>query len=186
MTADPRPARRRLRAVPEPGSSSAATLPQAGSVNHQDTHNDHDPTGQERDVMNGVGNTTTDKSNECGVHPGPALARWARRVFVEPWNDVVCAVVGLTLDTIMVLICVHYVRNGVISTWLDTHGGHWAWAVAGAFAAVVLGELLDNLARLHHLACGALDRRHMRAIANRLAAAGLDSPSGENTGGERP
>ncbi len=156
MSDDHRTDRRRLRAVPA-------------------TH-EHDPSDQERDAMNETGSTNS--GNERDSQPAAVPVRWARAVFVEPWNAVVCAVIGLTLDLAVVLVGVHFVRNGVIPAWVDAHGGHWTWMALGALAAVFLGELLDNVARLYHSVWDALDRRQMRAIADRLAAAGLDRPGG--------
>ncbi len=143
------PDRRRLRAVSE-------------------TH-EHNPSDQERDAMNETGGTSTDSGNERDTHPAGVAGRWARAVFVEPWNAVVCAVIGLGLDLAVVLVGVHYLRNGVLPAWLDAHGGPWAWMAVGALAAVFLGELLDNVTRLYHSVTEALEGRHMRAIADRLA-----------------
>lgn len=117
--------------------------------------------------------------------PNSVRVTWLRRVFIEPWHPLVCAVFGVTFDVVAVLVVVHYSRSGVIPTWLDTHGGHWAWLGAGAFAAVVLGELFDNVCRLVWAAGEAFDRRRMRAVADRLAAAGLDRPTGATTAGEQ-
>lgn len=174
--------RRPLHVVPEPGGPSATTSPRAGSTNHQDyTTDEYAETDQERTTMD---QTHTSSGNTTGQHES-RLVTWLRRVFLDPWHPLVCAVVGLTLDAVLVLVVVHYSRNGVVPTWLDTHGGHWAWLGAGAFAAVVLGELFDNVCRLVWAAGEALDRRHMRAVADRLAAAGLDRPIGATSGGDR-
>lgn len=172
-----------LRVVPEPGGPSATTSPRAGSPNHQDHSSDeHATTDQERTTMDRINTETTDDTT--GQRES-ALVTWLRRVLIEPWHPLVCAVVGLTLDAVLVLVVVHYVRNGVIPTWLDTHGGHWAWAGAGAFAAVVAGELFENVCRLVWEAGEALDRHHMRVLADRFATAGLDCRSGGTSGDER-
>lgn len=169
MTTPKRP----LHAVPDPGGSSATTFPRAGSTNHQHDSADNPTrngmTDQERNPMSGI-DTNTSKN---AIEEEQVMRKWARRVFVEPWNEVVCALIGVAVDVVIALVAHAYIRNGVIPTWLDGHG-HLAWMGAGAAAALfLLGEIPGALLRLYHAVWESLDRRYMKALAARLAAADL-------------
>jgi hypothetical protein len=166
MTTPKRP----LHAVPEPGGPSTTTFPWAGSTNHHEDNTHTDGTSdQERDPMSGI-NTSPSRNV---IEKENVMKTWARRVFVEPWNELVCAVIGLAVDVILGLVALAYMRNGVIPTWLDEHG-HLAWMGAGAVAALfLLSELRVSLLRLYNAVWESLDRRYMKAVAARLAAADL-------------
>jgi hypothetical protein len=159
--------------VPEPGGPSAKTFPRAGSANHQDDSTDQlTTTDEEHNAMSGTITTTStngtgEQLNERGEI---GISGWARRVFIEPWSELTGAVTGLALDVVLGLTAWAYIRNGVIPTWLDTHGRQ-GWMGAGAVAGLfLLAELPDAVLRLYRAVCERLDRRYLDALAAPIVA----------------
>lgn len=151
MTTPKRP----LHAVPESDTSTTT------EKEHPDMNSDHNPSPAE------------DTAQPVRIPPRPGG-------MFEVYNDLFCAVLGLVLDAVAVLAAVVYYRNGVIPTWLDSHGGHWAWLGAGAITTLfVFGELPDTLARLND-AMWELDEHRTAALTARIdAALAADTDGGE-------
>jgi hypothetical protein len=112
--------------------------------------------------MSALNNAVKRDSNE----KESVMGRWVRRVFVDPWPELVCAVIGLAADVVLGLVAMAFVRNGVIPTWLEAQG-HLGWMVGGAVAALfLLGELPGALLRLYRAVRERLFRR--RGTASEL------------------
>ncbi len=126
-----------------PGGPSATTFPRAGSTNHQGANEPNEEqhmTGQTTHIM-----TVMDPADPESTEQARPLCR--------DIGVLLLAAFVLAFDLAALIAAVHYMRNGVIPTWLDAHGGQWAWMGSGAFAGwFVLDALPLDADRFHHAA----------------------------------
>jgi len=69
----------------------------------------------------------------------PVSAQLRRRRIADAWVQLGCCVFALVVDLLVIAAGVHFFRTGFLPTWLDGHGGVWAWFGAGALACWWVG-----------------------------------------------
>jgi len=106
--------------------------------------------------MSGPTNATSTNGTPTQSQQGRELTKMvlldlelARERVMAGWNELACAVLAVLIDVVVIAAGVHFFRNGLIPTWLDTYG-QWAWFGAGAVAGLfALAELPNALSRFN-------------------------------------
>ena len=74
----------------------------------------------------------------------PVSAQLRRQRIADAWVQLGCCVFALLVDLLLIAVGVHLFRTGFLPTWLDGHGGTWAWFGAGAVACWWVGSETPN------------------------------------------